>query len=221
MDESLDLEALSVLSAASANSQVITLSRLHAKVFIADTDMAIVTSANLTSSGLGSNYEYGVGIRNRVLVGKIRSDLEDYARLGSAVGTETLSSLLVTADELLRQGRKVRQSSSSALRKAFNARLRAANDQFIATQVGERSANDLFSEAIRVVLQEKPRSTSELQPEIQRLLPDLCDDSRELIINGERYGKAWKHRVRNAQQHLKRRREIAHDPLTRSWSLIQ
>jgi hypothetical protein len=37
-----------------------------------------------------------------------------------------------------------------------------------------------------------------------RRLPDLCDDSVELVIHCERFGKAWKHHVRNAQQNLKR-----------------
>jgi hypothetical protein len=40
-------------------------------------------------------------------------------------------------------------------------------------------------------------------------LPDLCDDAVELLINGQRFGKRWKHAVRNAQQYLKRSGKIA------------
>jgi len=42
-------------------------------------------------------------------------------------------------------------------------------------------------------------------------LPDLCDDDVELVINGEHFGKKWKHQVRNAQQALKRVGRISFD----------
>jgi hypothetical protein len=85
--------------------------------------------------------------------------------------------------------------------------------------VGSRSANSLFSDAVIYVLSKGPLTTQELHQRIQRLLPDLCDDSVELIINGERFGKRWKHGVRNAQQFLKKSGTIRFDG--RRWSLIQ
>jgi hypothetical protein len=36
------------------------LPRLHAKVYIADEDVAIITSGNLTAGGVLQNYEYGI-----------------------------------------------------------------------------------------------------------------------------------------------------------------
>lgn len=64
-----------------------------------------------------------------------------------------------------------------------------------------------------------PRTTAVLGAEVSQLLPDLCDDGEELVINGERYGKAWKHSLRNAQQHLKRQGVVVYDPDTRLWAL--
>lgn len=43
-----------------------------------------------------------------------------------------------------------------------------------------------------------------MHPRIQALLPDLCDDQTDRVIDGKHFGKLWKHHVRSAQQHLKR-----------------
>ena len=53
--------------------------------------------------------------------------------------------------------------------------------------------------------------TEELHPLVQLLHPDLCDDSVDRVIDGEHFGKKWKHYVRNAQQYLKRHGEIRFD----------
>ena len=60
-------------------------------------------------------------------------------------------------------------------------------------------------------------STVELHPKVQKLLPDLCDDSVELVIDGQHFGKRWKHAVRNAQQYLKLHGQIVFDG--KRWSL--
>ena len=51
-----------------ANEKVFTFSRLHAKFYIFDDRFSIITSANLTSSGLKRNYEYGIITDNFDLV---------------------------------------------------------------------------------------------------------------------------------------------------------
>ncbi|MEK7270344.1 MAG: hypothetical protein AAB215_05290 [Planctomycetota bacterium] len=43
---------------------------------------------------------------------------------------------------------------------------------------------------------------------IQNIHPDICDDSIDRVIDGQHFGKKWKHFVRSAQQHLKQRGEI-------------
>ena len=55
-----DLAALRRLFEASPASRVVSLSHLHAKVYVADEAAALVGSANLTRSGLDRNLEYGV-----------------------------------------------------------------------------------------------------------------------------------------------------------------
>lgn len=51
-------------------------------------------------------------------------------------------------------------------------------------------------------------STEALHARIKDIHPDICDDSINRVINGQRFGRLWKHHVRNAQQFLKRRGEI-------------
>ncbi len=86
---SLDVAALLSLAQSIPNSTVTYLPGLHAKIYIADSKAAVITSANLTSSGLGRNHEYGVLLRDPALVSKTRSDLTTYASLGSKVSLPT------------------------------------------------------------------------------------------------------------------------------------
>ncbi|MDD3852434.1 MAG: phospholipase D family protein, partial [Syntrophomonadaceae bacterium] len=52
--------------------------RLHAKIYIFDDKQAIITSANLTQSGLKRNFEYGVLLDEIPLVKNV---CEDYSRI--------------------------------------------------------------------------------------------------------------------------------------------
>ncbi len=97
---SLDLEALEMFRQWQTTSQVVTLPRLHAKVYVADDRRALITSANLTPSGLDYNFEYGVCLNDTIQVGKVRDDLEAYARLGSVLSDIELQSLLQVAQQL-------------------------------------------------------------------------------------------------------------------------
>lgn len=215
----LDITALLHLAKASRNARVVALPNLHAKVFVADRSAAIVTSGNLTRSGLDTNIEYGVLLRESRLVATVRDHMSSFARLGSQVSASTLADLLPVEEEL-RQAHA--QSKSAVATKARNRIMQVmsqAKPLLAGAQVGNRSANAVFGEAIRFVLTSGPRTTTQLGPEVSRLLPDLCDDGEELVINGEGYGKAWKHRLRNAQQHLKRQGTVIYDPESRFWAL--
>lgn len=214
---SLDIRALKIFSAVLPHTTIVNLPRLHAKVYIADQATAIVGSSNLTPSGLDANYEYGVGITEPALVARIRADLQAYARLGNILSPQVLDDLSLLGDKLVREYRSLQESVGTNLRRRFSQALRRANVQFVRAQVGSRSANSLFSEVISYVLSAGPLTTQELHPRVQMLLPDLCDDRIELIINGERFGKRWKHAVRNAQQYLKRRGVIEFTP--QGWRL--
>ena len=216
---SLDIGALKTFADSQPGSMVVNLPRLHAKVYAADSQFAIVGSGNLTPSGLDFNYEYAVGLRDPTLVTQLRADLESYARIGTVLDSGSLADLMDVGDELSSEYQRLQRSASSNIRRQFSQKLRRANLAFLRAQVGSRSANSLFGEAIVYVLSKGPLVTHELHPRIQSLLPDLCDDSLELVINGEHFGKRWKHAVRNAQQSLKRMRVIEFDG--RRWRLVR
>jgi hypothetical protein len=215
---SLDVAALNLFSRAVPDSKVIAVPRLHAKVYVRDNDLAVITSANLTPSGLEGNYEYGVGLRDIDLVGRVRSDIEAYSRVGSAMSIELLKEMSSISDELKDEFQKVQKSVKAGLRQKFNQKLKKANLEFLRAQIGSRSAHSLFADAIVYVLSTGPLLTSELHPRIQKLLPDLCDDNLELVIDGQRFGKRWKHDVRNAQQFLKRQGIASFDG--KQWRLV-
>lgn len=208
---SLDLEALELFGQRRACVQIISLPRMHAKVYVADSRRALVTSANLTPSGLDYNFEYGISLDESALVAKVREDLEAYGRLGSIVSVTELHSLLGVALELKTEYSRMEKSASRSLKLSFSRTLQKARKEFLSAQVGTRSAHSLYSEAILYALSQGPLLTEQLHPRVQILLPDLCNDEIELVINGQRFGKRWKHAVRNAQQYLKRSGQIRFD----------
>jgi len=205
----LEIEALQELASASATSEVVNLPRLHAKVYVADAEVAIVTSANLTRGGLEGNYEYGVAIESHEIVFRIRKDMEAYARVGNRLSALELEKLRGIGDELRAASARLVKAHDGPSGRKFQTVLRQMRPPILEAQVGSRSANSIFSEAIRFVLRDGPLPTKDMHPRIQQLLPDLCDDRDELVINGQRFGKRWKHDVRNAQQSLKQAGVIA------------
>ncbi len=82
------------------------LPRVHAKVFVQDSQSAIVTSGNLTAGGLESNYEYGILISDRALAGGIEADIHDYTALGADVSKAAI-------EEYSEKGAKLRDLYSS------------------------------------------------------------------------------------------------------------
>ena len=213
----LDMEALKTFQSLINKLEIITLPHLHAKVYVFDNTLAVISSANLTSAGLDSNYEYGVGIRDPILVKCVKTDMDAYARVGNILLQKQIEELSEVANEISVEYQKVQKSTTASAKKRFNEKLRNATFRFTEALVGERSASFLFSEAILYILSKGSLSTRSLHPHIKQLLPELCDDSVELIIHGERFGKDWKHSVRNAQQSLKKRGLITFNG--RVWSL--
>lgn len=215
---SLDLEALVAFGDRPGGAQIVSLPRLHAKVYVADTRRALVTSANLTPAGLDGNFEYGVCLNDLALVRQVRDDLEAYAQLGSVLTDAELASLLGVAKTLKEEYEQVTKATSRRLKSRFSETLRQAQRQFLSAQVGKRTAHGLFADAMVYLLSKTPLSTEELHPKIAQLLPDLCSDDTELVINGQRFGKQWKHTVRNAQVFLRRAGRIALK--NRKWTLV-
>ena len=213
VDGSLDIGALVWLCEQIPGTTVRHLRYLHAKAYVADEQMAIVTSANLTNGGLRRNRELGVAITDPDGVRDIADDLREYGNLGVLVPADALAEL----DAMAQQAEDSKAAADSAvpisviaghnaIRNNINERLvelRTAGEAF--TTNTRASITAQFCDAIRYVLRHHgPMSTRDMNPLIQNLLPELCDDEVDRIINGVTFGRKWKHQVRNAQVQLRR-----------------
>jgi len=182
---------------------------LHAKVYVADTTEAIVTSGNLTAGGLEQNYEYGVATTDQDSVSVIRRDLRAYADLGTTISSEELQRYVDAADRARTTFQEQQASQEEAVRQRFEEALAKAKDELIRLRLQAESTNSTFAKTILYLLRkEGPTATKELHPRIQKIHPDLCDDSVDRMIEGQNYGKRWKHRVRAAQSTLKQKGKI-------------
>lgn len=201
---STDIGAIAAFCRPVANTRVRHLPHLHAKVYVADDKLAIVTSANLTVAGLKRNHEYGIELTEPVLVRRLSEDLRSYGDLGTDVSLLDLDRLAEIAEDLQMRRVQVLKSARRTLRQEFERRIAGAHEAllYLRAKPGD-SANKIFSRTILYLLRKGPLSTQQLHPLIQQIHPDLCDDSIDRVINGVRFGKRWKHMVRNSQQSLK------------------
>lgn len=213
---SCDPEAILHLARSFPKSTVTHLPRVHAKIIVADRAAAIVGSANLTAGGIQDNYEYCIKVSSREIALQIAKDVEDYASLGAAIKEDLLESYSQAASSLRKSLLRQEQAASSSLKKEFEARLRTADDLLLRARV-RQGVTGIFSRTILFLLRGGPMKTVDIHPQVKRIHPDLCDDSVDRIIDGERFGKKWKHLVRTAQQILKRDGLIEFDG--RLWRL--
>jgi hypothetical protein len=215
---SLDMEALVALGHGISNFSLTHLPSLHAKVYIADRKGAIVTSGNLTDSGVSGNIEYGVAFSDKSVVAQIREDFEEYSLLGAKVSSAEVEALLDEVRELKQLYQKAEQSIRARAREAFKRKLQATQLQLLRHRAKGKTTHAIFSQTISFLLARGPLRTTEIHPLIQRLHPDICDDSVDRVIDGVSFGKKWKHHVRTAQQFLKREGKIRYDG--ERWHLI-
>jgi hypothetical protein len=206
-----DLEALVNLSSKIPRFELTHMPSLHAKVYVADERIAIVTSANLTEPGVSGNLEYGTAFTNTRTVQQVRADFENYSLLGAKVSPSAIEALLDETRELKALFRQAEYSIKKEARRAFRRKLEAARNQLLRHRAKGKTTQAMLSEAILFLLAKAPLKTTELQPLVQQLQPDLCDDSIDRIIDGVHFGRRWKHHVRSAQQALKRTGAISFD----------
>jgi len=197
------------------------LGRLHAKVYLIDDKIGIITSANLTGGGLMSNFEYGVLIDDPDIVFTIKEDMLNYYALGNVVDKALLERLNEESQKLC----EVRRRTDDLIESSTLARLLKQSTEALQVEMlrnrlkGGRTINAIFSETILYLLEKKgPLTTTELHPLIQSIHPDICDDSIDRIIDGQHFGKKWKHLVRNAQQYLKRKGLVKQQGV--KWDLV-
>jgi len=214
-----DIDALVALQASFSRATIRFLPSLHAKIFIADASQAVVTSSNLTDNGLMRNFEYGVFFDEETVVTRIRDDVLRYSSLGSQVGSEQLQRLSTVASEVREISREMERSVRRQLRTEFKRRLSIADAEFLRARTAGRTAHAIFADAIVHLLSTGPMSTLDLNRRIQRIHPDLCDDAVDRVIDGQHFGKKWKHGVRTAQVYLRRAGRIRRvDGL---WQLVE
>lgn len=206
-----DLEALVRLGNNLPKFGLTHLPSLHAKVYVADRRMAVITSGNLTDSGINRNIEYGVVSTDEKLVGAVRRDFESYALLGAKISSEEIASLFDEIRELKDLFQKAEHTIRAKARRAFKEKLEATHVRILRHRAKGKTTHALLAETILFLLARGPLSTIELHPLIQSLHPDVCDDSVDRVIDGVHFGKKWKHYVRTAQQFLKREGRIRFD----------
>lgn len=209
LDRSLDVAALAGFVDKVERSDVVHLPSLHAKVYIADSHAAIVTSANLTNGGLWRNREYGVLLHNEQTVRGLRKDIGDYAALGSVVENSLLSELARETERLRAAQVETEHSADKETRARLGNLLAETRDLVLQARASGKTTTGILAATIIYLLQRQgPLTTRALHPLIQKLHPDICDDDSDRVIDGVHFGKKWKHHVRNAQQQLRRRGQI-------------
>lgn len=213
-----DIAALVALQVSIPRATIRFLPSLHAKVYIADAKQAVVTSSNLTDNGLMRNFEYGVFFDDEAAVMRIREDVLRYSSLGSQVGPEQLQRMSAVASEVREVSREMERSVRRQLRTEFNRRLSIADAEFLRARTAGRTAHAIFADAIVHLLSSGPVTTVELNRRIQQIHPDLCNDNVDRVIDGEHFGKRWKHGVRTAQVSLRRAGRIRRTE--RLWQLV-
>ena len=156
----------------------------------------------------GLEFRIRVGFTDPATVRSVRQDWLRYSTLGNPLSSQTIIELERVSDQLRVEFHAIEQSTEKKLRRKFNETLKRADYQFLRAQIGTRSAHGVFADAMVYLLSIRPMSTQELHEKLKALLPELCDDRAELVINGQHFGKKWKHVVRNAQTFLRRKDAI-------------
>lgn len=219
VDGATDISALALLADKVSLVDIRHLPRIHAKVYVANEDYAIISSANFTDGGVTRNFEYGVALENPEDVSMVVANIREYAVLGGLVTRERLQRLHELVTRVRSAVQVERRAMNAALRRAVLDLEAEAELELLRSRIEGRSVNAVFSDTLRYLLKERPMTTVELHERIHEMHPDLCDDTTERVIDGQRFGKLWKHQVRTAQQHLKKSGAIEYDPRTRLWFL--
>ena len=209
--ETIDVVGLQRTLTEIPNASLTHLPRLHAKVYIADGRLAVVTSGNLTEGGLSRNYEFGLRIHDSALVVEIKDEAQAYARLGGDVSREALADIKASAETLVALRKRAERDVSQALKQALKAQSRLAELKLLHVRAHGKTTHGILAYILLYLLRSGPRTTVDLHRMVQRIHPDICDDSVDRVIDGVHFGKKWKHYVRTAQQYLKKKALVAHE----------
>lgn len=204
-----DPRAIQRLCLGLGGQSIVHLPSLHAKVYIANFSRAVVTSGNLTEGGVRRNHEYGVLIHDASIVPDIERDILSLASLGSEITAAELAHFALLADDARAAAKAAESSASAKARSRLRTALNKAADELIRTRLRRGPIHRVFAQTIRHLLTAHgPMSTAQIHAAVQAMHPDLCDDTIDRVIDGQRFGKKWKHAVRTSQQQLKKTGEI-------------
>lgn len=185
--------------------RISSLGKLHAKVYIVDNEIGIITSANLTSGGLVNNFEYGILIDDKNVISTIKEDMLKYYSLGNIFDKNLLEKINKETEKLY----KIKYETDNLIKDTKLAQLLkeatwTIDSELLKNRIKGRTINAIFSDTIKYILKKRGSlSTNKLNPLIQSIHPDICNDSIDRVIEGQHFGKKWKHSVRSAQQSLK------------------
>ena len=125
---SIDVNAIASFCKQNPFTTVRHLPGLHAKVYVADDHLAIITSGNLTNSSLNRNYEYGVQITDTDIVKQISQDLQEYGSLGSEVSITELEQVAEISEALKTKHDKTIRAARVEVRQEFERQLEVVQE---------------------------------------------------------------------------------------------
>ena len=216
---SIDVNAIASFCKQNPFTTVRHLPGLHAKAYVADDHLAIITSGNLTNSSLNRNYEYGVQITDTNIVKRISQDLQEYGNLGSEVSITELEQVAEISEALKTKHDQRIRAARIEVRQEFERQLEVVKESLrqVRARPGE-STHAIFARTILYVLGNSPLTTPQIHSLIEGIHPDLCDNSIDRVINGVHFGSKWKHTARNAQTFLRRKGLVERDG--QKWQLV-
>jgi hypothetical protein len=183
---SVDAEGLREFSKDVTHARVFHLARLHAKAYAADSEMAIVTSANLREAGLVDTREFGVLIEDAETASRISDHFQSFGTLGAALSTPELDLVASLGAEPARYARnehpRLPRETVVRLDRALSSRADEALREIRASS-GE-STSSVFRRTILIALRDRPTASRGLHECIRSIPLDLCDDSIDRVIDG-------------------------------------
>lgn len=202
---SVDLEAIADFLATDGAS-CFHVPRLHAKTYIADDRCALITSANLTYSGMNRNEEYGVLIEDDTLVNDARDHFEWMSSTSIPLDLHRVHELQEILSPVKEVVANAIQEMKSVVDELTREPIERYREKLRQVRASTGTTTSIFSQVVMQVLQGAgPLTTQQIHARVQEIVPDLCDDSIDRVINDVHFGKRWKHAVRTSQQHLKKR----------------
>ena len=198
---------------------VSSLEKLHAKVYIVDEKIAVITSANLTYGGLKSNFEYGVLLNDKKSIQTIKRDVLEYAALGHIFDKSFLTKIYTESQKIEKiQAKKETLRSASEL-KLLLEQQKKIDTLFVSRYENKDTIHSIFTKTIKFLLEKnKQLTTEEIYILVQDIHPEMCDDNRK-YKNGE---KKWKIEVRQARFALQRKGIVVQVPnLPHTWTLSE